>query len=271
MPERNLVSENRGFPLFLIFFGVIYAISGLVYILPSWKLMVYRPYIVDERQMAFAGETAFKFGTESIIIGGLLLGIGYLMRKYEDFRKLPRLIINLLFFLIFNISCFFLIENILIVALPKGQHLFVYDAETYWDFKKGAKGRYFNTWIEINEQGFRGAMIETIKPSNEIRYGFLGNSIVFGYCLQEYETLPYLMEKAFASVQDSFKYRMVNLGVPGFYVEQELKKFKRYNDFGFNKVIFAFCINDLIAKHELREIANYENIIFPNAKLSQKS
>jgi lysophospholipase L1-like esterase len=59
--------------------------------------------------------------------------------------------------------------------------------------------------------------------------------------------------------------------VPGFYVEQELKKFKRYNDFGFNKVIFAFCINDLIAKHELREIANYENIIFPNAKLSQKS
>jgi lysophospholipase L1-like esterase len=98
----------------------------------------------------------------------------------------------------------------------------------------------------INADGFRGPRAPIPKPPGRHRVLVLGDSIAFGYGVDEAEAFPRQLERRLAAVPGAPALDVVNLGVNGYnaYTEAAL-----YEDVGAryapDLVLVQFCVNDL--------------------------
>lgn len=82
---------------------------------------------------------------------------------------------------------------------------------------KGFKWNY-----TVNSRGFRGGEIELRKRTGVKRILFLGDSVTFGYGVEDTDTLPAQFEALWNDRENApFKLEAVNLGVPGYNTIQE--------------------------------------------------
>lgn len=101
-------------------------------------------------------------------------------------------------------------------------------------------------YVKINSDGFRDREFSIEKPPNTFRIIMSGDSIPFGQGVEVEDTLPKQLESILNSRQNSWNYEVLNFGVPGHNIREEVEMFKdnglKYNP---DLLIIVFCVNDL--------------------------
>jgi lysophospholipase L1-like esterase len=92
------------------------------------------------------------------------------------------------------------------------------DFDVFWSPTPGFKGVFMGKTVVINRLGLRGAEVVLPKAAGERRLVCFGDSITFGYGVNEDETYPFALEQALGegSVE------VVNAGVTGYTSHQSL-------------------------------------------------
>jgi hypothetical protein len=99
--------------------------------------------------------------------------------------------------------------------------------------------------IRINSAGFRGPEIDAVPRSGTTRIAFLGDSETFGERLEEWETVPGLLERHLNAASRG-SYEVLNFGVVGYNTVQEFAYLKyRVMAFSPSIVVLYYVFNDL--------------------------
>jgi len=135
------------------------------------------------------------------------------------------------------------------------------DYEVEWELKKNYDN---DSWlvrpnpdgsrtpirIKTNSYGLRGGNFPIQKPQDEFRIIFLGDSVVFGFLLNENETLPVKLEKRLEELFAAKKIRVLNAGVDGYTTFQEYYFLKRRGiTVSPDLVLLGFVLNDVFESH----------------------
>jgi lysophospholipase L1-like esterase len=96
-----------------------------------------------------------------------------------------------------------------------------------------------------NSHGMRNRELPQSKPPGTIRIAVIGDSIAFGWWVEEANLFPSRLE-GMLNAAGPPRVEVLNFGVPGYNLEQETEAL-RSQVLGFSPdvVIFAFCLNDL--------------------------
>lgn len=98
----------------------------------------------------------------------------------------------------------------------------------------------------INADGFRGPRYARPKPEGVFRAVVLGDSLAFGYGVEEEAAFPARLERRLASLADAGRIEVVNLGVGGYNAYNEAALFRELGvTYEPDLVLVQFCINDL--------------------------
>lgn len=131
----------------------------------------------------------------------------------------------------------------------RGLHVFRPDRPWLYGLRPGAEGRISETGAalyRINADGLRGPRVARPKPAGVTRVVVVGDSIAFGYGVQEPETFPRVLETLLAGRVPQARVEVVNLGVGGYNAWNEAELL---TDIGLgyepDLVLVQFCINDL--------------------------
>ncbi|MDP8205451.1 MAG: SGNH/GDSL hydrolase family protein [Candidatus Electryonea clarkiae] len=123
------------------------------------------------------------------------------------------------------------------------------DTALGWKLKPDVEGFWNGTKIETNKTGFRGSEIPYERSKDKLRLLFLGDSVPFGYRMQNYQqTFPVKTQKILEK-ETGFNFEIVNLSVPGYSPRQEnivlRNEGKKYTP---DIVILSIILNDFTDK-----------------------
>jgi len=131
----------------------------------------------------------------------------------------------------------------------RGLHEVRPDRGWLYGLRPGAEGRVSETGdalYRINEDGFRGPRHARPRPDGVSRMLVLGDSVSFGYGVEEADAFPRVLERELAARVPSRAVEVVNLGVGGYNPWNETQLLV---DVGLgyqpDLVLAQFCINDL--------------------------
>ncbi len=118
----------------------------------------------------------------------------------------------------------------------------VYSARYGWKLRPGFAGLLHGVPTTVNARGYRGALHPYRRTPGKTRLLMLGDSIVFGFKVRDFETFSYLLEHR------SDRFEVVNLAVEGYGTDQELLVLEdeglRYHP---DVVVLDICIaNDML-------------------------
>ena len=135
------------------------------------------------------------------------------------------------------------------VSELRGLHEFRPDRGWLYGLRPGAEGRLSATGealYRINQDGFRGPRHARPKPAEAMRVVVMGDSIAFGYAVDEASAFPRILETQLAALVPKAGIEVVNLAVGGYNAWNEAELLK---DVGItyqpDLVLVEFCINDL--------------------------
>jgi lysophospholipase L1-like esterase len=96
----------------------------------------------------------------------------------------------------------------------------------------------------INSLGLRGPETAIEKPPGVERVAVLGDSIAFGYWVDEKDAFPRQLEAMLRAAGE--RVEVLDFGVPGYNLDQEIEVLRaRALEFSPDVVVVAFCLNDL--------------------------
>lgn len=99
--------------------------------------------------------------------------------------------------------------------------------------------------ISVNSDGFRGPEYSINKPDNTFRIIMLGDSETFSYMLPQRDTLPVQLENLLNQRSDSLRYEILNFGVEGYNIFQELELLKTKGlKYSPDLIILNYVLND---------------------------
>lgn len=131
----------------------------------------------------------------------------------------------------------------------RGLHSFRPDLPWLYELRPGAEGRLSETGdalYRINEDGFRDARHARPKPDGVFRVVVMGDSISFGYGVEETEAYPQVLEALLAERVSEPAIEIVNLGVGGYNAYNEAALLEGVGvGYEPDLVLVQFCINDL--------------------------
>ena len=99
----------------------------------------------------------------------------------------------------------------------------------------------------VNADGLRGPERPREKPSGRRRVAVLGDSIAFGYWVEDEDAFPRQLERLLGGDgSPGTPVDVLNFGVPGYNLEQETEVLRSSAlDFAPDAVVLALCLNDL--------------------------
>lgn len=99
----------------------------------------------------------------------------------------------------------------------------------------------------INSLGFRGPEISTTKSENTVRVVVLGDSVAFGWGVDEADGLRAQLERRLAAWYGTRRrVEVVNLAVPGLHAGHEFERFRRHGlALAPDVVVIVFNVNDV--------------------------
>ncbi|MBS3052262.1 MAG: SGNH/GDSL hydrolase family protein [Candidatus Aenigmarchaeota archaeon] len=110
------------------------------------------------------------------------------------------------------------------------------------------------TTIKINSDGFRDKEYSIEKPNDTFRIVVLGDSITFGWGVNNDEIYTEILEEKLNSLNNGINYEVLNFGVPGYNTENEVEMFKvkgtKYNP---DMIIIGFNQGDEMNLIKIRE------------------
>jgi len=135
------------------------------------------------------------------------------------------------------------------VSELRGLHELRLDRGWLYGLRPGAEGRLSSTGdtlYRINQDGFRGPRHARPRPAEAMRVVVLGDSIAFGYAVEEASTFPRVLEAKLAAIVPQAGIEVVNLGVGGYNAWNEAELLKVVGiSYQPDLVLVQFCINDL--------------------------
>jgi lysophospholipase L1-like esterase len=115
----------------------------------------------------------------------------------------------------------------------------------------GETGYSADKKVHVNARGLRGPVIPYERTHGKIRILLLGDSIVFGYGVEQNETVGERLAERLK--KDGVSVEVINSGVPAYSIEEEVGFLEleglRYRP---DTVIVGFCWNDLNDNHAIR-------------------
>jgi lysophospholipase L1-like esterase len=111
------------------------------------------------------------------------------------------------------------------------------------------------TKITINSDGFRGKDYSLEKPNSTIRIIVLGDSVAFGWGVNDDEVFSEVLERMLNNNSKKIRYEVLNLAVPGYNTEQNIEMLKtkglKYKP---DIVIIAYHRNDIYNNTRFKEL-----------------
>lgn len=241
----------------LLFLG-----AGSLYLLLSLLYNEFLIALIDPKP-PLSPETAEKIRVTQVrffSISLVLISVSYLIRRLSWLERLLNKDLVLKFML--SLFAIFLplstLENCLRPIAdfkPKNTTIFIKDEELGWRLKPNTED-YWGTSsrrvkVKINNKGLRGPELSYNKDPNAFRILYLGDSVTFGYSLENEETFPYLIE-SFLEERLRREIETVNAGVDGYSQWQEYiylkKEAIKYNP---DLIVLSFVLNDITEKFYL--------------------
>jgi lysophospholipase L1-like esterase len=131
----------------------------------------------------------------------------------------------------------------------RGLHRFRPDLPWLFELRPGAEGRISDkgaAFYRINADGFRDALYARPKPQGVFRVLVLGDSVSFGYGVEEAEAYPQVLEELLSELLPDSRIEVVNLGVGGYNAYNEARLLEVVGrSYEPDLVLVQFCINDL--------------------------
>ena len=127
--------------------------------------------------------------------------------------------------------------------------------DVVYELKPGLRGTFLGQPVRINSRGLRGREIQEAKPSGTYRIAGLGDSVMFGWGVDQDEPyLAVLEEKLNASRQGQRTFEVLNFAVPGYNTAIEAAVFEhKALAFDPDLVILNFIPNDIKLPHFLQK------------------
>lgn len=128
------------------------------------------------------------------------------------------------------------------------------DKELLWELTPGWSGQEGLGKIGINSFGFRDDEIPVPKPLGERRIFCLGDSVTFGYMVDQNDPWPRALQRIYGNSGKNV--RIINAGIPGYSTFQERDQL-RLKGWALDPdiVILGYCLNDVIERYT--SIAEY--------------
>jgi lysophospholipase L1-like esterase len=131
----------------------------------------------------------------------------------------------------------------------RGLHELRPDRPWLYGLRPGAEGRIEelgDAVYRINEDGFRGPRHARPRPAGGLRVLVLGDSVAFGYGVEEGDAFPRALERQLAELIAGRAVEVVNLGVGGYNAWNEAQLLADVGaSYQPDLVVVQFCINDL--------------------------
>lgn len=136
--------------------------------------------------------------------------------------------------------------------IERPSSIFIADEDLGWRLRPGARGTWLGMPVEINARGMRGPLFQDPKPEGGTRILMLGDSVTFGFGLQDdEETLPALLAAELAA-RGLREVEVLNAGVGGWSPWQEATFLEREGAaLDPDLVILGFVLNDVTEKLSL--------------------
>jgi hypothetical protein len=178
------------------------------------------------------------------------------MRADSSAMPIRHLLLPCLFVLLGTVVALALGEVAIRILAPdrsaselRGLHRFRPDLPWIYELRPGAEGRLGETGdalYRINADGLRGSIYARPKPPGVLRVVLMGDSVSFGYGVEEAEAYPQRLERMLSELVPDAQVEVVNLGVGGYnaFNEAELLKIVGLS-YEPDLVLVQFCINDL--------------------------
>jgi len=131
----------------------------------------------------------------------------------------------------------------------RGLHRFRPDVPWLFELRPGAEGRISKTaaaFYRINADGLRDSVYSRPKPDGVFRVVVMGDSVSFGYGVEEAEAYPQVLEELLYELVPDSHIEVVNLSVGGYNAYNEAKLLEGVGQsYEPDLVLVQFCINDL--------------------------
>jgi lysophospholipase L1-like esterase len=131
----------------------------------------------------------------------------------------------------------------------RGLHRFRPDLPWLFELRPGAGGRISETgeaFYRINADGLRDSVYARPKPDGVFRIVVMGDSVSFGYGVEEAEAYPQVLEELLSELVPNSQIEVVNLSVGGYNAYNEAKLLEGVGQsYEPDLVLVQFCINDL--------------------------
>lgn len=123
------------------------------------------------------------------------------------------------------------------------------DLPWLFELRPNAEGRISGegaAFYRINADGWRDTVYARPKPDGIFRILVMGDSVSFGYGVEEAEAYPQVLEELLAETVPDRRIEVVNLGVGGYNAYNEAKLLEGVGlSYQPDLVLVQFCINDL--------------------------
>lgn len=108
-------------------------------------------------------------------------------------------------------------------------------SEISYELRPNSQVKAYRSTIATNSLGFRSPKLDPKKPTIVV----LGDSITFGYGVEDNETLPAKLRERFSD------YNVLNAGVPGYNIQQEVAVYKeKLQPLDPSALLLVFYFND---------------------------
>ncbi len=138
-------------------------------------------------------------------------------------------------------------------APPRGKvtSIFIKDDVLGWKLRPDANDYWAKVPIRINHKGLRGPELPYTKQSHVRRILYLGDSVTFGFGLEDEQTFPFLVEQHL-NRKKTAAVETVNAGVDGYSPWQEyIYLMKEGLNYQPDLVVVSFVLNDVTEKLSL--------------------
>jgi lysophospholipase L1-like esterase len=182
-------------------------------------------------------------------IGVLLLAVAALsLHNGALARLLARPMVSRALLVLVALFPLWIVETSLGALVPIRGQIFEPDEELGWRLRPNSRGIWGRTMIEVNGKGLRGPEVDYAKPPGTSRILFLGDSVTFGFFVEEADTFPRAVQRSLER-SDRMAVEIVNTGVGGYspwqqklYLEREGYRYEP------DLVIVSFVLNDVTEK-----------------------
>lgn len=118
-----------------------------------------------------------------------------------------------------------------------------------WRMRGNFDGYFGGAPLQTNPDGHRSPTIAETKPEGTTRVVCLGDSLTFGFGVEERFAFPQLLQRLLNERLAQRRWEVINTGVSGYCTFQQTAELRRCLKYRPDLVVLLFCLNDVTEKY----------------------